>query len=122
MIYDVEANSKSHTLLDQINFSGRLLPEEGELEVLGIPVFTTRDGTHFIQLEHYIKLMEQDESLIVDLIHKYNLDEANIKFIVDEARIINNPKYLKSKRRYVDSSRIAVRPKKSNTRVTRSID
>jgi hypothetical protein len=66
------------------------------------------DGTVYIFLDDYVSLVESGrESLIYS---HYHVDPSKLGVIVDEVRLINNPHYLKSKKKYIKNTKVSIRP------------
>jgi hypothetical protein len=66
------------------------------------------DGTTYIFLDDYITLVESGrENLIYT---HYHIDPSKLGFIVDEARLINHPHYLKNRKKYVKNTKVSIRP------------
>ena len=108
MIYSIDQPS----ILDSM---GRLAPRDMTIEEARI--IEGVDGIPYIFLDDYISLIEAGKES--QIYSRYHINLEDLHYIVDEARIINNPHYLKSRGKYINKSKLSIRP--LNTRHTTKI-
>ena len=66
------------------------------------------DGTVYIFLDDYISLVESGKEALI--YSHYHVDPSKLGVIVDEVRLINNPHYLRNKKKYIKNTKVSIRP------------